>query len=231
MSDSYFDFDYRPDYFGPDDRRGRLPIGSTGPERGPTVEVHEGDSGPSPEPDVGGVFGFIVFLMDWEPTLPSGRRRNGTDWLLASVAADEAILEDNDQVALASLELCSQFRETVTVWARNRDGLIHYRVTISDGMTAFNYAPRRSRAPLTFGELIGLLDSIQDPEEGPGSWINAVRDNNLEGASDPERLVDFVMVSSTLYPQLGEFYKRRAREWLRQYEEDDECSEEDGDRP
>jgi hypothetical protein len=83
--------------------------------------------------------------------------------------------------------------------------------------------------PLTLGELISLIDGVQDPANDRVGLTDRFRNDNVfYGEVEPEEVADFVTVSSLFYPELQRYYEAEAKEWLlRQQEESREGGEDD----
>ena len=60
------------------------------------------------------------------------------------------------------------------------------------------------------GELVSLIDGATGHLDGATGLTTAYRNYNC----DPERLVDFVIVTSVFYPELQAYYAEEARRWL-----------------
>lgn len=118
------------------------------------------------------------------------------------------------EVEIARVSLQSTTGDVISVRARPKGRFIGYRIVDEYG-TRFKFRPRRSEEPLTFGELIGLMDGVEHPgREGTG-LTNFFRDALTSmKAEDPFQLVSFVRVSSLFYPDLECWYEDEAREWF-----------------
>jgi hypothetical protein len=103
--------------------------------------------------------------------------------------------------------------DTWSVRARNEGGAIKYTV-VDEYETIYGFSPVESQEPLTFEEMISLLDSIRDVLNPDASITNPYRDYNLHLAEHPEEDVEFVTVFSRFYPELTEWYYEEAVEWL-----------------
>jgi hypothetical protein len=92
----------------------------------------------------------------------------------------------------------------------------------------FDIRPKSSARPITMGELVGLIDSIDDGniEEGQ-NYLDAIRDFNADDLESIERMIGFVTVSSPLYPGLEAFYEARAEAWAAKRRE--ELNDPDGE--
>ena len=127
------------------------------------------------------------------------------------------------EVEIARIVLESTTMDVVSIRARPEDGRIHYRVVDEypeQGPFEVLEGPNTSDQPLTFGEMVKLIDAIKPNPKAwwdgveTQSYVEFVRDNNVRDSSDLERMARFVWVESTLYPRLTDFYEDRAQEWL-----------------
>lgn len=81
--------------------------------------------------------------------------------------------------------------------------------------TRFRFKPKTSTRPLSMGELVALIDGATGHLGGRAKGLTgAYRAYNAAFGGDPERLVDFVIVTSDFYPELFTYYAEEAREWL-----------------
>ena len=119
------------------------------------------------------------------------------------------------EAEIARIALDSTSRDVICVRARRRSGRIHYRI-VDEYESPWECRPKSSRLPLTFGQLIRLLDSanVDDCYSG-GDLGDALRDIRLAGSGDPEDAAGFVEVSSVFYPEVEGYYRRKAEDWLR----------------
>ena len=120
------------------------------------------------------------------------------------------------EIEIARIVLASATTDVVSVRAhRTRDLRIHYRV-VDEYETRFVHHPKTSKAPLTFAQLISLLDSIRGEDEEPGhEYIAWNRDGNYAyDRADPAKYAHFVTVESAFYRQLEAFYRTRNDLWL-----------------
>jgi hypothetical protein len=123
------------------------------------------------------------------------------------------------EVEIARVVLASVLQDVISIRARRRRGgqRILYRVVdeyAEPGRPGWVCRPASSLLPLTLGQLIGLIDGARHPDfdTGDGALDDGLRD--FQETSDPEDLAHFVTVESEFYPELGEHYQRRARQWL-----------------
>ena len=120
------------------------------------------------------------------------------------------------EIEIARIVLASATTDVVSVRAhRTRDLRIHYRV-VDEYETRFVHHPRSSKAPLSFAQLVSLLDSIRQEDDEPGhEYIAWNRDGNYGfDPGEPAKWSHFVTVESAFYRQLEAFYRQRNDRWL-----------------
>jgi len=123
------------------------------------------------------------------------------------------------EVEIARIVLASVTQDVVSVRARRRRSgqRILYRV-VDEYETPIDFAPRSSAKPLSFGQLVTLVDSIDLGRDGGEG--RTYLEETLHGMPDStlDVMVDFVTVESLFYPGLGahfaEVAERVAREVL-----------------
>lgn len=133
----------------------------------------------------------------------------------------------DDEIEIARVELRSVTGDVIQVQARPESEGISYRVVDDYWDEGVHYAtaPEKSTRPLSFGELIDLMDTalaIKVDEEdayGPG-LVEPNLDYNLEGGAELEDLSGFVIVSSAFYPQLEAYYEARSDAWYQAQREE-----------
>jgi hypothetical protein len=121
------------------------------------------------------------------------------------------------EVEIARIDLQSTTADVISIRARREPGneLIHYRV-IDEYDTPLEIKPATSSAPLTQGELISLLDTTNDGEEG--GLAHCYNIMNFNGMGEAEPLRHFTTVTSTVYPDLFDHYDAEHQQWC------EECS-------
>lgn len=130
----------------------------------------------------------------------------------------------DQEVEIARVILDSTTADVFSIRAEAKDGQITYRIASDydeSEMPPMRYEPTMSELPLTMGELIQLIDSVEFVgEEQLGRGLtSAMRDQNYDGHNAAE-LLNFVRVESEFYPELGAYYRGEARSWLAQVEQD-----------
>ena len=137
-------------------------------------------------------------------------------------------LGEND-VIIASINLKSTTSDVIAVIARLTDKGIEYRIedeymdSYPEGEEHYKVQPNFSKEPLSFRELINLIDNAR---EG-GGLIDCAKNFYPE---EPEEYYDFATAESAFYPQLRDWYDESNNEWLedklelkRQKEIEEEC--------
>lgn len=116
------------------------------------------------------------------------------------------------EVEIARFELESTTSDVISLRAQQAEGIIRYRI-VDEYETDYEISPRGSVEPLTFRELVEMINKIETyglprslRELNYGAWAP---DHNAA-----ERLKSFVHVSSEYYPELSEYYEDEAAEWL-----------------
>ncbi len=121
-------------------------------------------------------------------------------------------LEEND-VIIASINLKSTTSDVIAVIARLTNKGIEYRVedeymdSYPEGEEHYKVQPNFSKEPLSFKELINLIDHAR---EG-GGLIDCAKNYYPE---EPEEHYDFATAESAFYPQLRDWYDESNNEWL-----------------
>jgi len=192
------DLDFRPrDYFWARDHDLALPSDIAGHERREMVkrliaagkEVPDGLDANRLDPELRGAWGAMHPM------------NMGGEYLPPML---------DGEVEIARISLRSTTGDQISVRARRSGDRIRYRIADEYSENGENYVPhpRTSTRRLTMGELVKMIDGSTD--EG-GAAIGALS-CNLEHASDPRRLEDFVTVESDFYPELGRYYGARCRQ-------------------
>ena len=132
---------------------------------------------------------------------------------------------EEEEVEIARVSLKSTTADVISIRATPEEDGIRYRI-VDEYDNVIKFTPESSKAPLTLGELIDLIDSAEFENSGfPPGITGAFRDSNLrlETAQTQEEvsrrareLVDFVIVTSIFYPELERWYREEAQEWLQE---------------
>jgi hypothetical protein len=124
------------------------------------------------------------------------------------------------EVEIARVSLNSVMWDVISIRARpGEDGRIHYRV-VDEYETDFACTPESTVEPLSFAEMINLIETVEDGgwgDEPVKGLTDRYRDYNLVGSlnrQEIESLEDFVTVSSAFYPEISRWYEIQAREWV-----------------
>ena len=132
-------------------------------------------------------------------------------------------LEDAD-VIIASINLESTTSDVIVVIARLTDRGIEYRVedeyldSYPEGREHFKVQPKFSKEPLSFKELIDLIDSAEEN----GGLVESAKNCNYEAeiGYELEDVYDFGTAKSAFYPQLEDWYDEVNEEWLKKKKEE-----------
>ena len=125
----------------------------------------------------------------------------------------------NEEVTIACVYLNSVLGWSISVRAKISRGKIRYRIAdeyLYEGIYKINI--KSSEAPLTFRELIDLMDTAHHPDAEEGDFglvMSHVTFQYHEGSSDIHEAMDFAEVGSTFYPQLKGWYECVKDEWAR----------------
>jgi hypothetical protein len=123
------------------------------------------------------------------------------------------------EVTIVRIDLESTTADVIEVRARWTGTRIVYRVV--DEYNEDRFRPGRiwSKQPLSFNDLIILLDHgavIGNDGIPGGGLVECWRENAYQYDPVPERYVHFSTASSEFYPQLETYYDWRAERWLAQ---------------
>ena len=126
-----------------------------------------------------------------------------------------------DEVEIARIELESTTSDVISIRARPRCRRIEYSVC-DEYQVEYRLSRKTSSRPLTLGELIRFLDSVEHPEAEPEwrrfGFVLSFNETNLCCGADLETLEDFTSVGSDFYPELGQHYARAIDEWCQAHE-------------
>lgn len=125
---------------------------------------------------------------------------------------------ETDEVEIARLELQSTTADVISVRARQDASGIRYRIVDEYNDLEYAFSPERSAAPLTLGELVGLLDHACVPGQNETmeayGLVQGFWEWNFRCGDSPDQAVNFVSVSSPFYPGLADYYRGRAEGWI-----------------
>jgi hypothetical protein len=122
---------------------------------------------------------------------------------------------DGERVTIATVSLDSQIETVIEIWARRKGSKIRYGIAHESG-TRFKFHPRGAVEPLSLGELIDLINSVEGVYEDSKGLTSSFRDAMLADGDDddPSALLDSVSVESEFYPELKVYYVEEAIDWL-----------------
>ena len=135
----------------------------------------------------------------------------GPSWMGGEFLPD---LKDRE-VEIARIVLASVTMDVFSIRARLRSGRYHYSIQ-DEYEKDFTVQPKTSRAPLTLGALIGLIDTADghDLESNGRSLVDVWWWQQWESPyHSPQECTDFAWVESEQYPQLAAYFQERARQW------------------
>jgi hypothetical protein len=126
-----------------------------------------------------------------------------------------------DEVEIARIELESTTSDVISVRARPRGRRIEYSVC-DEYQVEYGLPRKTSNRPLSLGELIRFLDSVEHPEAEPEwrrfGFVLSFNETNLCCGADLETLEGFTSVGSDFYPELGQHYARAIDEWCQAHQ-------------
>jgi hypothetical protein len=121
------------------------------------------------------------------------------------------------EVEIARLALNSTTWDVDSIRARPRGKRIYYRVVTEYPEMQVRCTPKSSIRPLSFGELIQLIEGLTC-----GEYSLSPRGCRESGCGDLDTVeeirdaVEFVRVTSDFYPELERWYDEEAEEWAAQ---------------
>jgi hypothetical protein len=130
-------------------------------------------------------------------------------------------LEDAD-VIIASINLESTTSDVIVVIARLTDKGIEYRVedeymdSYYEGKDHFKVQPKFSKEPLSFKELINLIDNAEED----GGLVEYAKNCNYDLGDNLDEVYDFGTAESAFYAQLQDWYDEVNKEWLKKKKEE-----------
>jgi hypothetical protein len=122
------------------------------------------------------------------------------------------------EVEIARIELESTTCDVFSLRARPAGLRTRYRL-VDEYESEFRLPQQTSSRPLSLGELIPFLDSVERVDnDGEPSWsqfgfVLSWNQCNLECGADLDSLRDFTRVSSDYYPDLASHYAEAIEEW------------------
>lgn len=120
----------------------------------------------------------------------------------------------DEEIEIARIVLASVTQDVYSIRAKRQGKRICYRV-VDEYDSTFKLAKSWSLKPLTLKELIGLIDGTnQDGDEKSEGLVFSTIAWNVEATGDPEEMRDFIAVSSSFYPELGQYYDETITQYL-----------------
>jgi hypothetical protein len=116
-------------------------------------------------------------------------------------------------VEIARISLQSTLADQISIRASEVDGKIRYSVC-DEYETDFELAFTESELPLTFGELIELINGSDHPESDmPGGLLTSHWEQMLDWDYSLDEAIEFASIESAWYPQIDSYYEQVAEEW------------------
>ena len=132
---------------------------------------------------------------------------------------------EGEAVEIANIFMFNPNCDYISVLAEWRDGKIRYSVVDNyPQYWSYHCTPQSSEKPLTFGELIDLIDTAELVSGGEAYYrglVFGVLEDNLEESGDAEALRRFIRVTSAFYDDLEVWYMLRCDEWCLNNQWDD----------
>lgn len=124
------------------------------------------------------------------------------------------------EVEIARIQMQSTLGDVISLRARREaSGRILYQFydEYPENDIAYEFSPEASSEPLSFGEVVNLLDNARcsEPYEDESRVIwSFIKMNRESGVDDQKQLLTFIRVISPFYPQLIDYFRWRTRQWL-----------------
>ncbi len=207
MSEDGFNYDFRPIYFGPKDLEKHFGSSVKGELRRRTAK----------EMASSGEFDDEVMSHSLNE-----RQRSAVAAIHPHLMGGEYLPDFLEgEIEIARVTLASTLMDVTSIRVQRHEGQYRYRV-VDEHESEFAARPETSQEPLTFKELINLIEFC-DLVDGP-------RNMNLEGGASPEEVFNFAKVTSEFYPELHEHYVIAGEEWLDNIQREQEEEEEQWER-
>lgn len=129
---------------------------------------------------------------------------------------NERLLRENDEIAIVRVTLMSVMGDVTEIRAGRVGDRIMYRVE-DEYDSDYVVHPESSQEPLTFGELVDLIDTSVMGGERDNPFAVSVVWGPLEGhvdSADRDELLSLVSLHSDIYPDLGPYYDERIVAWI-----------------
>jgi hypothetical protein len=121
---------------------------------------------------------------------------------------------DGIEVEIARVVLQSSTQDVFSLRARRTRTRWVYRL-LDEYDSTFTLTPATSRRPLTLRRLVHMLEGAQSDEleTGGDGLVLCWAQQQLDYGDSPEDAIDFVSVSSEVYPTLGRYFDARLQAW------------------
>jgi hypothetical protein len=125
---------------------------------------------------------------------------------------------DQNQIEVARIALNSVTGDVISLRARRgRGDRIRYEFVdeYPEEERAYSFSPATSPRPLSFGEVVRLLEeaTVSGTEPAYENLLTGGIELNLAEGADLLEMVRFVRVTSTYYPQLEAYFEARFEAW------------------
>lgn len=122
------------------------------------------------------------------------------------------------QVEVARITFNSVTSDVISLRARGvRGGRIEYAFAdeYPEERRQYSFSPPSTKRPLSFGELVKLLEeaTVGGAEPGCDNLLTGAVELNLAAGADLSEMVRFVRVTSTYYPQLEAYFEAYFEAW------------------
>lgn len=161
--------------------------------------------------------------------LKKGKLEDLSQWMLKEELPDEALRvmgKENPallggeylpcyaagEVEIARIAMNNHAQDVISVRAKQDSALITYEV-VDEYESKYIYDPKSSPSPLSFREIIMLLNSIRDSREPTRAFTNPFRDFAVDADDDSNEVIHFLSISSVFYPFLESWFLEEAAEW------------------
>ena len=125
-----------------------------------------------------------------------------------------------EDVEIARISLASVLSDQIVIRASHAGEKIRYAV-LDEYESNYELAFTESEQPLTFGELIALIDgSGGRDEELRGGLLVYHWQNQIDWGYGPDEAVDFAWIQSAWYPELAAYYEQVASDWREQKQQE-----------
>lgn len=215
---SGFDYGFRPtSYFDNLDYKTVIVSSILGEERRKDVldRLNSGDFDP-------------VIWGDW---ITESKLDNSTRTLIGSahpafMGGEYLPSLDGEEIEIARVVLASVTQDVISVRARRQGKQISYRV-VDEYEANYNLTKDWSPKPLTFAELIHLIDGAQhQDDEYSGGLVFATLDFHCNEVGNFDTMRHFFKVTSGFYPELESYYDRVIEDRLDELQPEEEEDEE-----